>query len=141
MMSLLFYIQSTSTEVHKEILSLEGWKCRFNMRSVFKSKFQKMFGFKENCKTHTIYSSNANLNQRTEVRFASFFSGGFTTMALINPPERKLVKRTSVPIFAVIQYHHKWQTTTTFLYLVKLDLFKKVFVFVFKIFARALLNC
>ena len=23
-----------------------------------------MFGFKENCKTHTIYSSNANLNQR-----------------------------------------------------------------------------
>ena len=32
----------------------------------------------------------------TEVRFASFLSGGFTTMAVINPPERKLVKRTSV---------------------------------------------
>ena len=33
---------------------------------------------------------------KTEVRFASFLSGGFTTMAVINPPERKLVKRTSV---------------------------------------------
>ena len=32
----------------------------------------------------------------TEVHFASFLSGGFTTMAVINPPERKLVKRTSV---------------------------------------------
>ena len=29
----------------------------------------------------------------TEVRFAS---GGFTIMAVINPPERKLAKRTSV---------------------------------------------
>ena len=32
----------------------------------------------------------------TEVRFASFFSGGFITMAVINPPESKLAKRTSV---------------------------------------------
>ena len=32
----------------------------------------------------------------TEVRFASFLSGGFTTMAVINPPEKKLAKRTSV---------------------------------------------
>ena len=28
--------------------------------------------------------------------FASFLSGVFTTMAVINPPERKLAKRTSV---------------------------------------------
>ena len=34
--------------------------------------------------------------QCTEVRFASFLSGGFTTMAVINSLERKLVKRTSV---------------------------------------------
>ena len=27
---------------------------------------------------------------RAEVRFASFLSGGFTTMAVINPPEKKL---------------------------------------------------
>jgi hypothetical protein len=33
---------------------------------------------------------------RTEVRFASFLSDGFTTMAVINPPESKLAKRTSV---------------------------------------------
>ena len=32
----------------------------------------------------------------TEVRFARFISGEFTTMAVINPPERKLTKCTSV---------------------------------------------
>ena len=32
----------------------------------------------------------------TEVRFASFLSGEFTNMAVINPPERKLAKCTSV---------------------------------------------
>ena len=31
-----------------------------------------------------------------EVRFARFFSGGFTAMAVMNPPEKKLDKRTSV---------------------------------------------
>ena len=36
------------------------------------------------------------LNYCTEVHSASFFSGEFTTMAVINPPERKLAKRTSV---------------------------------------------
>ena len=37
----------------------------------------------------------------TEVRFASFLSGGFTTMPVINPPERKLAKRTSVHWFKI----------------------------------------
>ena len=37
--------------------------------------------------------------QCTEVRFVSFLSGGFTTMAVINPPERELAKRTSVKWF------------------------------------------
>ena len=32
----------------------------------------------------------------TEVHFDSFLSDGFTTMAVINPPERKLAKRTCV---------------------------------------------
>ena len=32
----------------------------------------------------------------TEVRFASFLSCGFTTVAVINPPEKKLAKRTSM---------------------------------------------
>ena len=32
----------------------------------------------------------------TEVRFASFLSGRFITMAAINSPEKKLAKRTSV---------------------------------------------
>ena len=30
------------------------------------------------------------------LRFASFLSGGFTTMAVMNPPEKKLEKCTSV---------------------------------------------
>ena len=38
----------------------------------------------------------APFNHCTEVRFASFLSGGFTTMAIINPLERKLTKRISV---------------------------------------------
>jgi hypothetical protein len=33
---------------------------------------------------------------RTEVRFASFLSSGFTAMAVMNPPEKKLEKYTSV---------------------------------------------
>ena len=32
----------------------------------------------------------------TEVRFASFFSGGLITAIVVNPPERKLAKCTSV---------------------------------------------
>ena len=34
--------------------------------------------------------------QCTEVLFASILSGGFTNMTVINPPEKKLAKRTSV---------------------------------------------
>ena len=37
-----------------------------------------------------------NSNQCTEVRFSSFFSGGFITAIVVNPSERKLEKRTSV---------------------------------------------
>ena len=37
--------------------------------------------------------------QCTEVHFASLLSGGFTTMAVINPPESKIEKRTSVQWF------------------------------------------
>ena len=35
-------------------------------------------------------------NHCTEVRFANFLSGGFTIMAVIDPPEKKLAKHTSV---------------------------------------------
>ena len=34
--------------------------------------------------------------QYTEVRFTSFLSGGFIIAIVVNPPERKLEKRTSV---------------------------------------------
>ena len=39
----------------------------------------------------------------TEVRFASFLFGGFTTMVVINPLERKLAKRTYVEWWNIIK--------------------------------------
>ena len=36
------------------------------------------------------------LTHCTEVRFTNFFSGGFITVIEVNPPKRKLAKRTSV---------------------------------------------
>ena len=41
-------------------------------------------------------SFRSRSKQCTEVRFASFLSGGFTAVALMNPPEKKLEKRISV---------------------------------------------
>ena len=41
------------------------------------------------------------LPQCTEVRFASFLSGGFITAIVVNPPEMKLAKRTSVQWYIV----------------------------------------
>jgi hypothetical protein len=38
----------------------------------------------------------APATQCTEVRFASFFSGEFITATVVNPPERRLAKRTSM---------------------------------------------
>ena len=42
------------------------------------------------------YSFTTARTLHAEVCFASFLSGGFTAMAVINPPERKLAERTSV---------------------------------------------
>ena len=38
----------------------------------------------------------------TEVRFASFFSGGFITAIVVNSPERRLARRTSVHCTKVV---------------------------------------
>ena len=45
---------------------------------------------------HIKVEKSTKTTQCTEVRFASFLSGGFTTMAVINPPEKKLAKRKPV---------------------------------------------
>ena len=52
----------------------------------------------------------------TEVRFASFLSGGFTTMAVINQPEKKLAKCTSVYWFEEkgIDLWRTWRTPNWF---------------------------
>ena len=41
-------------------------------------------------------NQSTTFDQCTEVSFADFPSGGFITAILVNPPERKLAKRTSV---------------------------------------------
>ena len=41
-------------------------------------------------------NTNDSVPQCTEVRFASLLSGGFITAIVVNPPERKLAKRTIV---------------------------------------------
>ena len=40
--------------------------------------------------------------QFTEVRFASLLSGGFTSMAVINQPEKKLANCTSVHLLIML---------------------------------------
>ena len=46
---------------------------------------------------HLIFRSNfGHSNYSTEVKFTSFFFGGFITAIAVNPLERKLAKRTSV---------------------------------------------
>ena len=47
-------------------------------------------------------------HQCTEMRFASFLSGGFTAMIVINPPERKLAKRISVQWMKCTLEHKNW---------------------------------
>ena len=47
---------------------------RMNKKKITKSKIRDL-----------LYAAHC-----TEVRFANLLSGGFTTMAVINPPERKL---------------------------------------------------
>ena len=42
------------------------------------------------------------------MRFTSFLSGGFTTMVVINPPEKKLAKHTSDN-----HYHPRFKNLTT----------------------------
>ena len=42
------------------------------------------------------------LGHCTEVGFACFLSGGFITAIVVNPPERKLAKRTSVHCFGIL---------------------------------------
>ena len=48
--------------------------------------------------------TNINRVQRcTEVSFASFISGGIITAIVVNPPERKLAKRTSVQCAGLLE--------------------------------------
>ena len=56
------------------------------------------------------YHTKQIRQQCTEVRFASLLSGGNTTMAVINPPEKKLVNRTSVQCTWRVFFFSKWSS-------------------------------
>ena len=51
----------------------------------------------------------------TEVRFASLFSGGFITAIVVNPPERKLPKRSYVHCRAIWRNNMKGKISQTVL--------------------------
>ena len=61
-------------------------------------------GFSNSIYVQTVSSQRllSALLHCTEVRLDSLHSGGFTTMVVINPPERKLAKRTSVHWFKLV---------------------------------------
>ena len=80
-----------------------------------------------------IVSYCLNLVQYTVVHFGSSFSGGFTTMAVINPPERKLAKRTSlqyikyVVLILILIFLHRDDFSPKFVALFTILLFLKSF--------------
>ena len=61
-----------------------SWRCQLSYETMFVWSVPKL-----ECPETAI-------SQCTEVRFASFFSGRFITDIVVNPPERKLAKCTSV---------------------------------------------
>jgi hypothetical protein len=84
---------------------LKKIKSKINKKSIFKiprTKCSTTFNLSQNSSTISTNQVSRSgmqypkIQQSNEVRFASFLSGGFTTMAVINPPERKLAKCTSV---------------------------------------------
>ena len=66
--------------------------------------------------TRTVVKSKRKISQdfvafSEYMNFTSFLSGGFTTMAVMNPPEKKLEKRTSVQ-YAGMPVQQKCLNTT-----------------------------
>ena len=65
----------------------------------------------KNLRIFNIWQQNSGfgrtLGHYTEVQFASFFSGGFITAIVVNPPERRLVKCTSVHYANKCNFFHK----------------------------------
>ena len=100
-LNLLFNIQSTYSRGPQGVPLIGVLEMQINMRSVFKSWFLKIFGFKENCKTHTIYSSNANLNQRVNFCSDSISSQGQTTTTFLYLVKLDLIKLVFVFVFNV----------------------------------------
>ena len=69
--------------------------CHISLVMTAWPKFKEYFQELMNNPNYYLSNQSKELKQCTEVCFASFLSGGFTTMAVMNPLERILAKRTS----------------------------------------------
>ena len=59
----------------------------------------------KHCQTLHCRNGVVHMSGCTEVRFANFLTGGFIAAIVVNPPERKLEKRTSnAPLCTVLIY-------------------------------------
>ena len=86
-----------------KLLSTQFWSLLLKTNTLYNAILRIARNFletRENIKisTHPFYHVNLDWFswECTEVRFGSLLSGGFTTMAVINPPEKKLANRTSM---------------------------------------------
>ena len=64
--------------------------------TTFSNPVQLDIKCKQNCKVKLLVVVHFQITLCTEVRFASFLSVGFITAIVVDPPERKLTKHTSV---------------------------------------------
>ena len=83
------YVQDSSKMVF-------SGKIVFSINEHCQIDFSKKDSAVDNCLLGKMNTGKWFSEHCTQVHFVSFFSGRFTTMTVINPPERKLAKRTSV---------------------------------------------
>ena len=89
-------------------LDFQTSRCRLKGQNCGQTQTTLIIAFQnQSCSGCSYYILTCNFNLRafdihsdahqcTGVRFASFLSSGFITTIVVNPPERKLAKRTSV---------------------------------------------
>ena len=87
----------STTSSENPLATHTGYNCVSVKKKIsFRRNYRAVFGLVEIVEGRSRFSSHC-----TEVRFASLLSGGFTTMAVIKPPEKKLANCTSVNYVAI----------------------------------------
>ena len=91
--SLKSHLLHQNSYMHWNLITVLIWPWRLEVKLFFAKPLMLLF-CDVSLKRHLLIKRT--IGQCTELRFANFLSGGFTTMAVINPPEKKLEKRTSL---------------------------------------------